>query len=146
MTITIVLSDNVLVARNPGSGDENTDIYNYNAVEGRPMSSSELDSTHSSSEDVPEGRTFREHIAMYVTKHSLSVTATAELLHLFKDIEVQGIPKNRHALLKTLRKINNFVNKCGGSYKYLGLESGLADFLNNNPTFNPSDNTINLCL
>ena len=136
-------SDNAFV--NAHSDDERTDPETDNAFQGRPISSSEPSesiSDRSDNEGDDGGLTLRERLALYVTRHALSVRATAELLALFKRAGVQGLPKDRRALLRTPRSLIGIVDKCGGQYKYLGLETGLVDLLQNNPTFVPVDNTI----
>jgi len=87
----------------------------------------------------------KRRLALYVTKHAISVVATGELLELFNSSGVQGLPKDRRALLRTPRALGaGIVDKCGGTYKYLGLQRGLVELLQNNPitAVVPADNTI----
>jgi hypothetical protein len=133
-------SDNAAV--NADSDDERTDIENDYGFQGRVISTSE--SSDGSDIELGDnvGFTMREQIAMFVIKHKLSVLATNDMLKLFKSAGVHGLPKDRRALIRTPRGMMGIVDKCGGCYKYLGLETGLVDFLQNNATFVPADNTI----
>lgn len=54
----------------------------------------------------------------------------------------RGFPKTAVPFLRAPSRLRGIVDKCGGRYKYLGLETGLIDLLQSNPTFTPTDNTI----
>ena len=54
---------------------------------------------------------------------------------------MQGLPKDRRALLETPRDVD-CSEKCGGSYMYFGLETGLVEMIQNNPTYVGANNTI----
>ena len=125
------------------SDGESTDPANDYGFQVRPISSSESSHPNSDSELGDDGEiTVREEVAAYVCKHNFSVTCTNELLKIFASAGVQGLPKDKRALVKTNRSIVGIVEKCGGLFKYLGLERGLIHCLENNPTFVPPDNTI----
>ena len=107
----------------------------------RPISTSDSPgSAVSSEDDLP----LKDKIALFVCQYSLTVRATRELLALFRSAGVQGLPKDRRALLKPPRKVYDIDAKCGGLYKYIGLEKGLKNELENNPDFNPPNSTIYL--
>ena len=122
--------------------DEDNDIENI--CQHRPIyiSSSELSGNSNMDNDVEDGIRLRQRIADFVQNHSLSVVATAELLQLFGMAGVRGLPKDRRALLRTKRIISGVMERCGGSYKYLGLQTGLTTFLESHPTFTARDNTL----
>jgi hypothetical protein len=122
------------------SDDEDTDVEN--AFQHRPISSSEASGYSDNSDDVEDEVGFRQRIADFVQNHYLSVVATAELLQLFRRAGVHGLPKDRRALLKTPRTISGVQEKCGGSFKYFGLKTGLATFLQSHPTFVARNNTL----
>lgn len=135
-------SDNACV-----NEEQLTDFENDYAFNEHPVStslSSESDDNINSPDDC--GLTIQEQIANFVTKYSVSMAATSELLQIFKQSGVKGLPNDRRALLKTQRGIPGIVNICGGSFKYFGLETCLLEFLQSNPTYVPPDNTLLLCL
>lgn len=133
-------SDNTAV--NADSDNELTDAETDYGFHARPVSTSESSDESDINLGDNLGLTLRENIAMYVIKHKLSVPATNELLKLFKSAGVKGLPRDRRALIRTPRRIMGIVDKCGGCYKYLGLETGLIDCLQNNPTFVPGNSII----
>jgi hypothetical protein len=120
--------------------DEDTDVED--GFQHRPISSSEASGSSDNSSGVEDGVGLRQKIADFVQHHSVSVVATAELLQLFRRAGVHGLPKDRRALLKTPRTISGVLEKCGGSFKYLGLQTGLATFLHSHPTFVARNNTL----
>ena len=100
-------SDNA--AENPNSDGESTDPQNDYGFQVRPISSSES----SGGSDIESGDnveiTVREQIAAYVCKHNVSVACTNELLKIFASAGVQGLPKDKRALVKTDRSIIGIV-------------------------------------
>ena len=122
------------------SDDEDTDVEN--AFQHRPVSSSEASECSDMTDSVEDGGGLRQRIADFVQTHSLSVVATAELLQLFRRAGVQGLPKDRRALLRTPRTISGVLEKCGGSFKYIGLQTGFTTFLDSHPTFVAHNNTL----
>ena len=106
----------------------------------RPVSTT--DNSNSSDENEPE--TLKGKIASYVIKNSVSTTGTKELLEMFAFAGIKGLPNNRRSLLQTPRNVgDSIVDKCGGTYYYVGLEEAFTNFLSSNPTFPVPDNTIN---
>ena len=87
------------------------------------------------SEAEVEESTVKEDVARFVCNHSLSMTATKKLLSIFKKAGVTNLPTDRRSLLKTPRSVPGVIEKCGGSFKYFGLESGIIDFLKEHPRF-----------
>ena len=81
-----------------------------------------------------------------MTNHDLTVSATKDLLSIFKKAGVTGLPPDRRKLLKTPRSVVDVIDRCGGSFKYFGLQSGLVNFLKQNPDIARVQEQLNICV
>lgn len=106
-----------------------------NAVPPREASagSTSSPSEASNSNEDEAVTSIKEDVAGFVMRHSLTVSATRELLSIFRKAGVTELPRDRRTLLKTPRTVDGIVEKCGGQFKYLGIESGLEDYLKQHP-------------
>ena len=108
------------------------------------VTSSSSSNDHMATEDEGEGTSVKEDIGHFVSKNSLTVSSTKELLAIFKKAGVQGLPKDRRTLLKTPRSVPGVVELAGGSFKYFGIETGLKDFLKQHPDVASLDGHLDL--
>ena len=74
---------------------------------------------------------FPEELASWATKNQLSRSALGDLLSILRR-EGHDLPKDPRTLLRTPRSIN-IIDKCGGQYIYLGIESRIIKLLERNP-------------
>ena len=117
--------------------DEGSDVHNDTdsptddppVTDGGSPYSSHFSDSGDSADDVP----VRENLATFVTKHTLSVLATRDLLRIFRQAGVRDLPRDRRSLLRTPRSIDDVRDACGGKFKYLGLENGIRQFLTARP-------------
>ncbi|CAC5356575.1 unnamed protein product [Mytilus coruscus] len=85
-------------------------------------SSTTDDNSVENSENVNDDNLCQD-IAAWATKHKNSRAALNDLLHVFRK-HGHRVPKDSRTLLQTPRHIET-IEKCGGSYFYVGIESGI---------------------
>ena len=85
---------------------------------------------------------FPEELASWATKNQLSRSALGDLLSILRR-EGHDLPKDPRTLLGTPRSIN-IIDKCGGQYIYLGIESRIIKLLERNPDLINDSGTLKL--
>ena len=85
---------------------------------------------------------FPEELASWATKNQLSRSALGDLLSILRR-EGHDLPKDPRTLLRTPRSIN-IIDKCGGQYIYLGIESRIIKLLERNPDLINDSGTLKL--
>lgn len=74
--------------------------------------------------------TLRSELSSWAAKTRLSRDPTNELLSILRKYGMD-VPKDSRTLLKTPRNVD-VLNKCGGSYYYLGIRNGISSLLDQN--------------
>ena len=117
---------------------DNDEIYHENDW----MSTSSDNDTVSTSDDT-NGDTADEYVDQepvadlaedlteWATRHKCTRTALNELLNILRK-QGHRLPKDSRTLLKTPRSINT-IQKSGGDYLYLGIESGISKVIAEHP-------------
>lgn len=126
-----------------GANDEPeiSDFHSEVSYEDEPVSSESEEEFH----DVPEEeqKPFTEKLASWCSKNKQTRKSTNELLALLRE-DGLPLPKDSRTLQKTPRSIT-VEEKCGGQYKYFGLELGIKNIIEDNEDFvSPSINSIDL--
>lgn len=102
------------------------------AVDDEPDFSSDPSNESLTSESEVEGNLeLGEEISMWATKNKCSRSSVNEILDLLRR-HGHRLPKDARTLLKTPRIIHT-INKCGGEFIYLGIESGLLKVIAQHP-------------
>lgn len=78
-----------------------------------------------------------EEMASWATRNSCKRSTVNELLDILRR-QGHRLPKDARTLLKTPKKVGT-VEKCGGTYAYFGLASGIMKVLSQNPAFGEND-------
>lgn len=110
-----------------GSSDENSDFLDSN----NETSCHFGDSDESVNECQPQ--VLERDLAAWATKNKCTRSALNELLVILRK-QGHRLPKDARALLHTPRTVE-IVEKCGGKYLYLGLETGLLKLVCQNIDF-----------
>lgn len=80
--------------------------------------------------EVQSEETLRSELSSWATKTHLPRDPTNELLSILRKYGMD-VPKDSRTLLKTPRNVD-VLNKCGGSYYYLGIRNGISSWLDQN--------------
>lgn len=92
--------------------------------EGQFSSSEESVSSYHDSSDIQIGK-LQEGLGAWAVRNQCTRATVNELLSLLNECGLSGLPKDRRGLVSTPRHVNA-VDKCGGSYIYVGIEENLA--------------------
>lgn len=110
------------------NGNRENNLPNLNEDDAEDLGYSYYsDSSTSDDSSVEDSENFNDDnlcqdIAAWATKHKNTRAALNDLLHIFRK-HGHRVPKDSRTLLKTPRHIET-IEKCGGSYFYVGIESG----------------------
>jgi len=96
-----------------------------------------------SSDSEHDTMTYREKWAKLVVKHQLPRQCTSEILQLLREGGHTEMPKDPRTLISTPEAVNS-IKKCGGEYKYIGIQPGLKNILKSNPRYANEVNTLKL--
>ena len=127
-----------------GSNDEpeSSDFQSEISYEEEPVSSDSEDEFHEVPEE-DEQQSFTEKLASWCSRNKHTRKSTNELLAMLRE-EGLPVPKDSRTLQKTPRSIT-VEEKCGGQYKYFGLEFGIRNVIEDNQNFISQNlNSINL--
>ena len=107
------------LTENQLSGSHNND---FGYLESPESSDIDLDSVHTA-----EGDDLGERIASWAIKYNCTRDCTNDLLKILRE-KGHDLPKDCRSLFNTPR-IVKYKEKCGGSYLYLGIRSGVVRIL-----------------
>ena len=111
-------------------------------LERPPLSTSSEDSDSGSLDDENEDLNIAKPLAAWIVRHNLPREGSNELLSILRD-HGHRLPSDVRTLLKT-PKYCEVVEKCGGTYIYYGLETGLVKILKQNPHFFSKNDSISI--
>jgi len=94
------------------------------------------DESHSESDEELNVADLSSDLPSWAAKHKCTREAINEMLGI---LIKHGLPKDARTLMKTPRLFES-KEKCGGQYKYFGIESGLTKLLAENPQWRTVDN------
>ena len=136
-------SNCVGAGENISSSEGEEEAENYGYVE-RVLSSSESDGDEDLNINVVIAEpSLSEDIASWAVKHQITRSALTELLSALHKHGHEDIPKDARTLLRTPRNVPS-VEKCGGQFSYFGIECGIAQILQDNPSFAENTDCIDL--
>ena len=129
-----------LLPSNDSSNDNNSADISHNDVVEENSLNSETENSDSELSDIeidlelledigsiPEN-TLAEELASWAVNNKITSVALNQLLAVLKKNNIGTLPKDSGSLLRTQRGVD-VVEKCGGSYKYLGLTNGITRVL-----------------
>ena len=130
-----------LLPSNNSNDDNNIANRSHNDVVEEISSNSETENSDTELSDIEidsellgdiesiAENTLAEELASWTVNNKITRVALNQLLAVLRKYNVGTLPKDSTSLLRKPQNVD-FVEKCGGSYKYLGLANGITRVLN----------------
>ena len=136
-------SANDQYSSNHSSSTDTDSSFELDTSPERPVVSTTSENDTSFSEVSHEEQDLADSLALWIVKHKCSREGSNELLGILKKHGHGTLPSDVRTLLRTPRKCD-IVPRCGGSYSYFGIESGVVRILKKYPTFLSNRNSVQL--